>query len=161
MKKLGLLITLIVATMILSPKSYAQTSFTLETHLSMQAIPLDSAAYFEIALVNTGDGRDDYQIIMSSDMPEGWMDILCIDSLCLPGDSVVWTVNRGDTAFVKPDMYPLDIPGDGELTIFVQSLGDPSVTREISMRAVSGYQTLLIGNSELENQYRIYFENAL
>jgi hypothetical protein len=58
-------------------------------------------------------------------------------------------------------MWPLSIPGDGEFVAVAQSTNDPSLIEEITFRTVSGYTTLLVGNCEIENQYRDYYENAL
>jgi hypothetical protein len=155
-----ILVTLLFFSM-LAEGLEADNSFTLDTDISMQAIPLDSAAFFEVALVNTGDTRDDYQVLLIDNVPDNWMTVLCIDSLCLPGDSGQVMLNPGDTSFVKPDMHPQMNPGDGEFTVVVQSQNDPGNIQQVPLRAVSGYSVLLVNNSSAENQYKSYYENAL
>jgi hypothetical protein len=139
----------------------ADDSFTIDADLVMQAIPGDSTAFFEVALVNTGDSRDSYAITLVNDIPDLWISVLCIDSICLPGDSGMVTLNPGAISMIKPDIIPMMDPGDGEITVVVKSINDPGNIQQMALRAVSGYRTLLLGNSLSEDQYRSYYEDAL
>ncbi|MFQ5869458.1 MAG: T9SS type A sorting domain-containing protein [Candidatus Zixiibacteriota bacterium] len=140
--------------------SYGENSFDFTSDRVMQAIPLDSGAFFEAHLINTGDQRDTYTIIKLENIPHGWFSVFCVDSLCYL-DSAQVSLDPGDTSLVEPDIFPQLLPGDGEITMRVTSENSPADPVEIVFRAVSGYQTLLINHGVVEDQYRFYYEDAL
>lgn len=160
LKQKSILVTLAVF-ILLTGGLKADNSFSLDTDIVMQAIPLDSAAFFDIVLVNTGDNRDEYQVALVSNVPDSWLTLLCIDSICLPGDSGQVSLDPGDTSFISPDMNPMMNPGDGEFTVIVQSRNDPGNVQQVGLRAVSGYSTLLVNAGNAENQYRSYYDTAM
>lgn len=139
----------------------SRASFTLTCEIVMQAIPGDSTAFFEAQLTNTGDGRDGYVITKQNFLPETWFSFLCIDSLCLPGDSGQALLDPGGVSIIKPEIVPAMNPGDGEIIVTVQSIGDPSDIKQFAVRAVSGYTTLLVGGSIEEDQYKSFYQEAL
>jgi hypothetical protein len=141
--------------------SRADNSYTFESGIIMQAIPADSGAYFEAELSNTGDQNDTYIVAKEDNIPDSWSCFLCIDSLCLPGDSGEVSLSPGEISMIKPEIYPQDSPGDGEVLVTVQSQRNPDDIKQILFRAVSGHPTLLLANGTEENQYRSYYESSL
>ena len=160
MKRCLVYLFIFIVTLLIAESSTADNSYTFQADILMIAVPSDSGAYYEAELENTGDQRDTYVVTLISNIPDDWLSILCIDSLCVL-DSGQVTLDPGQVSHVKPDIFPQMIPGDGEITINVLSLSNPDDTKQIIFRAVSGYPTLLIGNNTAEDQYRSYYENAL
>ena len=159
MKKWIILLALPAAIVFLF--SVSQASYIFSSEIVMQAVPGDSTAFFEAQLVNTGVGRDVYIITKQENIPETWYCYLCIDSLCLPGDSGQAILDPGEISMIKPEMIPMMTAGDGEVTVTVQPASDPDDIKQITFRAVSGYATLLVNAGLEENQYREYYSEAL
>ena len=144
----------------LAGASYADDSYTFTCERIMQAIPIDSGAFFYADLFNTGDQTDTYTITKHDNLPDGWFSAFCIDSLCL-WDSGGVTLEPGGYSLIKPEIFPLQIPGDGEVIMRVRSHNNPDDIKELAFRIVTGYQTLLVNKDNVEETYRSYYEEAL
>ncbi|MEE9553796.1 MAG: T9SS type A sorting domain-containing protein [candidate division Zixibacteria bacterium] len=141
--------------------TFAQSPYTFETDLVMLAIPSDSGAYFDADLVNIGDSRNNYIVTKQDNMPDSWIAYLCIDSLCLPGDSGQVILEPGSSSRISVELYPYAAPGDGEVTVTVRPTSNPDDLKTITFRAVTGYSVLLLADGDEENEYRSYYEDAL
>ena len=140
--------------------SFADNSFTFTCDRIIQAIPADSGAFFYGDLFNTGDRTDTYTVSRHENIPDGWFSAFCIDSLCL-WDSGGVTLEPGGYSSIRPEIFPIQIPGDGEVIMRVRSLNNPEDVKELTFRVVTGYQTLLISKDSIEERYRSYYEDAL
>jgi len=127
----------------------------------MMAIPSDSGAYFDAVLTNTGDTRDSYTVFKEDFIPENWYAFLCLDSLCLPGDTGYVVIEPGDYTEVQIEASPSMLSGDGEIRVTVVPSSAPDSAQQIVYRIASAYPTLLLGDGSEENQYRSYYESAL
>ena len=126
----------------------------------MQAIPADSGAFFYADLFNTGDQTDTYTITKHNNIPGGWFSVFCTDSLCL-WDSTDVTLEPEGYSSIRPEIIPLQIPGDGEVVMRIRSHNNPEDIKELTFGVVTGYQTLLISEDGVEDRYRSYYEEAL
>jgi hypothetical protein len=139
---------------------FADNSFTFTSARLAQAIPSDSGAFFYSYLKNTGDNDDTYTVIKIDNIPDGWFSVFCVDSLCL-WDSTDVTIAAGDSASVRPEVFPQGISGDGESIIRVTSRNDPQDIKELEFRIVTGHTTLVINMGSVENEFRAFFDTAL
>lgn len=140
--------------------SDAENSFSFTSDRVMLAVPIDSGGFFYADLVNTGDETDTYTITKHNDIPESWFAVFCVDSLCL-WDSVDVELEPGVNSSVRPELFSLANPGDGEVTIRIRSHNNPDDIKEIAFRMVTGYSALLICKDTSEAGYRSYYDDAL
>ncbi|MCP4582626.1 MAG: T9SS type A sorting domain-containing protein [candidate division Zixibacteria bacterium] len=140
--------------------AFSQYSYTINADIVALAVPPDSGAFFEAFLTNNGNSTDTYRVAKTTNMPDGWFSVICIDSLCLL-DSGQVALEPGDSASIRPDLFPQNVPGDGEATVTITPQNNPDDVKTILFRAVSGYPVIVINQGDIENQYWSYYNDAL